>query len=116
MLTQRLGALNVDDYLHKDKEQRIYYDKFVDCEDGRMYKGQWSKKNNKKDGIGILFFKDGSKYEGQFKNGFMSGKGRKLFVNGEYYLGEFALDKANGYGTFRDLNGGKYEGGWKDDK
>ena len=39
MLTQRLGALNIDDYLFKDNNSRIYYDKFVETEDGKIYKG-----------------------------------------------------------------------------
>jgi hypothetical protein len=63
-----------------------------------------------------MFWPEGTKYEGQFRDGFMKGKGRKIFANGEYYVGEFDNDKANGYGVFKDLNGGKYEGQWVDDK
>lgn len=69
-----------------------------------------------KDGLGILFWPDGTKYEGQFSQDVMSGNGRKIFANGEYYIGLFENDKANGYGVFKDLNGGRYEGEWKEDK
>lgn len=69
-----------------------------------------------RDGVGIFFGRDHSKYEGQFKADKMHGKGRKIYANGEYYVGDFANDMANGYGVFRDLNGGRYEGQWKDDK
>lgn len=62
------------------------------------------------DGVGIMFWPDGTKYEGQFKWDQPRGKGRKIFSNGEYYIGNFGNGKANGYGIFQDLNGGKYEG------
>ncbi len=74
------------------------------------------KKTNFKDGVGIMFWPDGTKYEGQFRNDKQHGKGRKIFSNGEFYIGNFANDKANGFGVFQDLNGGKYEGEWKEDK
>ena len=60
----------------------------------------------KRDGLGIMFWQDGTKYEGQFKADYSNGYGRKLFANGEHYLGHFAHDKANGQGVFKDLNGG----------
>ena len=52
------------------------------------------------DGVGIMFWEDGTKYEGQFKLDQPHGKGRKIFSNGEYYIGHFAYGKANGYGIF----------------
>lgn len=119
MLTNRIGPINFDEYYQRDWASRIYYDKEVSENingQTRYYKGQWSRSTGKKDGMGLLFYDDGTKYEGNFRNGYMSGKGRKLFVNGEYYEGEFLKDQANGQGTFRDLHGGKYEGYWKNDK
>lgn len=47
------------------------------------------KKREVKDGLGIMFWPDGTKYEGQFKNDCQSGFGRKLFSNGEFYIGHF---------------------------
>lgn len=58
------------------------------------------KKNGLKDGVGIMFWPDGTKYEGQFTMDKQDGYGRKIFSNGEYYVGNFANDQANGFGTF----------------
>jgi hypothetical protein len=42
---------------------------------------------NIKDGIGVMFWPDGTKYEGDFKEDQPHGYGRKIFANGEYYEG-----------------------------
>jgi hypothetical protein len=41
MLTQRIGVMNLEDLKINDGEERIYYDRFVDIEDGKTYKGEW---------------------------------------------------------------------------
>lgn len=41
MLTQRIGAMNLDELKVEDGEERIYYDRLVELEDGRTYKGEW---------------------------------------------------------------------------
>jgi hypothetical protein len=38
-----------------------------------------------KDGVGVMFWPDGTKYEGDFQNDHPHGYGRKIFSNGEYY-------------------------------
>eukprot|EP00347_Sterkiella_histriomuscorum_P018187 403346458 len=116
MLTQRIGVFDHTKYLVNDGQARIFFPAFVSLEDGRNYKGQWLKRKELKDGLGIMFWPDGTKYEGQFQNDYQTGYGRKLFSNGEFYIGNFQNDKANGFGVFQDLNGGKYEGNWKEDK
>lgn len=73
-------------------------------------------KEEVKEGVGVMFWPDGTKYEGGFHKDQPHGYGRKIFANGEYYEGYFECGKANGKGTFQDLSGGKYEGDWKDDK
>ncbi len=116
MLTQRLGPLDLENLKKNDGVERIYYDKFIQME-GNTYKGEWLKhKSNVKDGVGIFFWKDGTKYEGQFTEDDISGYGRKMYCNGEYYIGDFNKGKANGSGTFQDIQGGRYKGEWKDDK
>ena len=50
-----------------------------------LYSPVRSKQKNKKDGVGILFWPDGTKYEGQFKEDAANGKGRKIYANGEFY-------------------------------
>jgi hypothetical protein len=39
MLTQRIGILDINEYLTNDGEPRILYDKFETSEDGKEYKG-----------------------------------------------------------------------------
>jgi hypothetical protein len=52
-----------------DCAKRIYYDKFVELGDGRVYKGEWlANTKDIKDGIGVMFWTDGTKYEGTFHN------------------------------------------------
>lgn len=40
-------------------------------------------------GEGVLLMKDGSRYEGHFENGEMSGQGRRSYPDGTIYVGEF---------------------------
>lgn len=50
-----------------DCPKRVYYDRFVDLPDGRTYKGEWlATASDIKDGIGVMFWQDGTKYEGTF--------------------------------------------------
>jgi hypothetical protein len=74
------------------------------------------KNSNIKDGVGVMFWPDGTKYEGDFQNDHPHGYGRKIFSNGEYYEGYFQEGKASGHGVFQDISGGKYEGTWMQDK
>ena len=41
MLTQRVGGLNLEELKVNDGQERVYYDKIVDMEDGKQYKGEW---------------------------------------------------------------------------
>jgi len=68
MLIQRIGPLDLEKLKLNDGEERTFYDMFVPDNDGKTYKGEWLKKNGKKDGVGIMFWPDGTKYEGQFRN------------------------------------------------
>ena len=71
-----------------------------------------------KNGYHIETYKDGSKYEGNFKDGKKHGIGRYTYTNGSY-VGEFKDDKMHGNGTFRTYDGLKaikYVGEFKDDK
>lgn len=90
MLTQRVGALKLDDLKKDDGVERIFIATKTTDEDGNEYVGEWLKNQPKvKDGVGRLFFANGAKYEGQFTNGQIEGFGRKIYPNGEYYIGEF---------------------------
>lgn len=107
--------LAASEYTLSDGVQRVYIDEYKDVGDGKLYKGQWNKKTGERDGVGIQFWPDGSKYEGLWKKDKANGKGRMTHANGDIYDGEWKDDKANGFGTFVDSNNATYEGQWLDD-
>lgn len=51
-----------------------------------------------RDGVGMQFWPDGSKYEGMWRHDKASGHGRMTHANGDVYEGEWREDKANGKG------------------
>ena len=141
-LLQNLKNLKNNNFmnnLNEDKLLDIYYKmnktlQIKKYEDGE-YKGEL--KNNKREGKGIMIYKNGNKYEGDWKNDVKEGKGimiynngnkyegeykdnvRKkgiyIFTSGSRYIGEFN-DKRNGKGVFYHNNGDKYEGNFVEDK
>ncbi|HMY67039.1 MAG TPA: hypothetical protein PL163_10330, partial [Leptospiraceae bacterium] len=68
-----------------------------------------------KNGRGTVTYNDGSKYEGDFKDGKMNGEGALTFANGDSYKGNFANDMFSGKGTYKYANGDIYEGDFKND-
>ena len=79
--------------------------------------------NGKREIKGIMKYKNGSKYEGQWKNDKRHGKGIYTTQNynnpnyaGILYEGEFNNDKIEGYGIGKYSSGDQYEGEWKNNK
>ena len=83
-------------------------------EGGYTYYGEF--KNNKKEGIGTILWKDGSKYQGQFNNNQMNGYGMMEFPEKNYYQGEIKNGKIEGFGQFFWSDKRKYVGHYKNDK
>lgn len=79
---------------------------------GDKYAGQF--KNGRIHGPGILTYKDGSKYIGNWDNQQRSGEGRMIFANRNEYLGMFSDNQINGEGTMKYTNGNVYKGQWLD--
>ena len=77
---------------------RVFIDEFKDVGEGRLYKGQYNKVTGERDGVGIQFWPDGSKYEGKWRRDKANGNGRMTHANGDMYEGEWKDDKANGRG------------------
>lgn len=51
-------------------------------------------------GAGVQEWRDGSRYEGEFLNGFKHGRGKYTWGNGEYYEGSFYKDFRHGDGVY----------------
>jgi len=88
---------------------------------GKKYQGQWKKPKRNGDqptheGLGTIWFKDGSMYQGQILNSEFNGKGRMTHANGDIFQGEWKDGKAQGQGVFVDKNGSMYEGQWENDQ
>lgn len=73
--------------------------------------------------IGLCYYENGDKYDGDWKNGKREGRGNQSFAVGTKYEGEWKNDKMNGRGKIFTIlglcvysNGNKYEGDWKNDQ
>lgn len=79
--------------------------------DGSKYEGEF--KDGMYHGVGV-FTSDGSRYEGEFKDNHFNGRGTLTHPNGNKYIGEFKDGMRNGQGTFTNAKGEKYIGEFKD--
>ncbi len=84
------------------------------AENGSRYQGDM--KNGKRHGKGYVIYASGNTYKGEFKNGVKEGKGEFLFADGERYVGEFHNDIISGKGKFWHNTGAVYEGEYKNGK
>lgn len=82
---------------------------------GNKYIGEFDS-NGKFSGKGSYIWKDGDKYEGEFKDGKFHGQGTYTGVNGNKYVGQWAYDKKHGKGKYTWKNGDYYDGNWTDGK
>lgn len=81
----------------------------------KLYTGDWFE--NKKEGKGIFFYKDGGCYDGSWKNSKRHGKGLMIYSNGDTYEGNWQNDLKHGYGIMeyefpQVKKGNKYYGYW----
>jgi antitoxin component YwqK of YwqJK toxin-antitoxin module len=67
-------------------------------------------------GIGIMNYSDGSKYEGEFVNHLKEGKGVLVWKNGDKYSGDFKNDLPHGKGKYSWPDGASYDGDWVNNK
>jgi len=81
-----LGPIKIDDD-YKNKFKNVFMKNPIKfTEEGTIYKGNWNYQG-KKHGYGILITKEGSKYEGFWKNDQLEGIGRFIEIRGNYYDG-----------------------------
>jgi hypothetical protein len=58
----------------------------------------------------------GSRYEGEWLEGWYHGKGKYFFPDGVIYEGEFFKGEFHGTGTLIYPSGGKYKASWENGK
>jgi len=64
------------------------------------------------DELGIFRYGDGTRYIGEFSNGFPEGIGRCEFANGDVYEGEWKMHAPNGEGLLTFASGRKHAAIW----
>jgi hypothetical protein len=65
-------------------------------------------------GTGAFAYADGSRYEGQFRNGKPNGRGTFEDVDGQKYVGGFRNGLKHGNGVLLQSDGAKVEGRWEE--
>jgi len=88
-------------------EKLIYVDEYI-LKSGAVYRGTVKIGEGKeliRHGRGIQIWKDGAKYEGEFKNGKAEGPGIFYHANGDVYDGMFKQGKASGQGVYSHAGG-----------
>lgn len=80
-----------------------------------MYIGSWNY-NKQFHGYGSFYKTDGSKYEGMWEFGKLTGVGRFFTSKGDYFEGNFTDGLCNGNGEFYHRDGTIYKGEWLNDK
>ena len=79
--------------------------------DGSKYEGEW--KNGKQNGQGTFTDHKLGKYVGEHKDGLPHGQGVFISADGRQYNGEWKEGKLDGQGTWIYPNGDKYAGQFK---
>jgi hypothetical protein len=67
------------------------------------------------DGPGIVNFRNGDRYEGNFANGLMHGTGTWSYASGDSYRGQWQAGKRDGRGVYRWARGSVYSGEFAND-
>ena len=67
-------------------------------------------------GKGVYYWKDGRKYEGEYKYDKKHGLGTYTWADGRKYTGEWVNSKRHGKGKIISIDGSEREGVWEDDK
>lgn len=75
--------------------------------DGSIYNGQW--RQDRRDGRGTLFF-EGGVLEGEWGNGGLQGEGKIHFKNGDRFEGSYTDNKKYGPGVYRWQDGAEESG------
>ena len=82
-----------------------------------QYSGYINNNNNQKELTGKLYYSNGAKYTGSFKNNNFNGHGRVIFPDGTSYEGYFnEKGQMEGKGCFTDLKGNIFDGYWYQNK
>ena len=97
-------------------KERSDHQEFIQAETGVVWCKLAKQETSPKFVQGIYILSDGSKYEGEFKDGILNGQGTFTSSGGSKYVGKFRNGKRNGHGTFTSPDGSKYVGKFRKGK
>ena len=88
--------------------------KTITYDNGNFYHGDITS-DHKRHGYGIMCFKNGHCYKGEYKNDKRNGYGVYTFGEdcNEKYEGNFIENKRDGFGVYRYSDGTSYSGSWR---
>ena len=81
-----------------------------DLRTGFTYQGLFNDQGLPDDKDGVMIWKNGDSYQGNFWNGMRDGMGTMSYADGSEYVGKWECDKMHGDGTRRFANGNVYFG------
>ena len=128
---EKMYASDIDGFLkHQNVEEikklceKMYFDNELNRTSNYRYFMLIQKNKNvkrpdntpKHSGQGTQALPEGSKYEGEYRNGKMHGQGTWTWPDGSEYVGEFENGKRHGQGTLTNPNGDTCSGIWCNDK
>lgn len=82
--------------------------------DGRRYEGEY--KLDKMHGRGVYVWAEGARYEGEYREDKKNGRGVQTWPSGARYEGEYVDSMQTGYGLMTWADGRRYEGYWVNSK
>ena len=97
------SAMNLLSFTDKEKKERA--GEFVDgkrsygvmdYKSGNRYEGDWD--GDYVNGKGIMYYNDGSKYDGEWENDLEHGRGKYIDSDGSRYKGNFEYGCFHGFG------------------
>uniref|UniRef100_A0A6C0LIN6 Uncharacterized protein n=1 Tax=viral metagenome TaxID=1070528 RepID=A0A6C0LIN6_9ZZZZ len=112
-------------YSNDDQYQIEYQGNFVDdkrngtgvivYKNGDQYEGEWG--DDKRQGEGTMYYKDGRRYKGDWFEDKIQGEGAMMYPDGSVYIGSWVDGKRQGQGVLKDANRNDvYRGNWVNDQ
>ncbi|MFK7951191.1 MAG: caspase family protein [Saprospiraceae bacterium] len=98
---------------YKDKDIMPRFGLWKDNKFSKKYEDLGCLEGDCYQNFGLYVWDDGSRYEGNFKNGERHGEGIYYYSKGGKYVGHQSTGKRHGWGTYHYPSGSKYVGEWK---
>ena len=103
-------VVELDNYKPSENQDNPKVGPYLYREEGCVYEGQYYKQN--RHGVGKALYKNGSFYQGTWRNDLFDGFGLFIKKDGTYIIGEYKKGQINGQAKYCFENGDYYSGNW----